>query len=121
MKIPSLGKAYQTLLKATDEEQNLIIAEKTRAYNRAHYNQRVSLNADISKRPEVLEFNRMLTQEMWNRMPELRTKMAEFRQMYPYLSISEFNTLFWSSNVELRQKMSEIRKEIAEELRNKTI
>ena len=100
----SYSPNYKTLLKASDEEGNKVIAAKTTAWNAAHpdlmykknkyaaqfcktdeYKQKLSetMKAYYMEHPENIEQKSRISKEMWERVPEIRKAMSDFIKNEP--------------------------------------
>lgn len=117
IRMPDLGKNYQALLKASDENLNKDIAEKVKAFNRLHPEKIVEHNRLLAQRPEIIQMNKELAEEMWLRMPDVREEMSKFRRDNPELSSMDFYDAFWKAHPEYKLLMSKIRKEIGAQRR----
>ena len=100
-----------------DENLNKDIAEKVKAFNRLHPEKIVEHNRLLAQRPEIIQMNKELAEEMWLRMPDVREEMSKFRRDNPELSSMDFYDAFWKAHPEYKLLMSKIRKEIGAQRR----
>lgn len=112
VRIPDLGKNYQTLLKASDEELNAQIASKTKAYNRLHYESVVRRNRDLSRQNKAL--NSFISKEAWRRLPEVRDALSEVSSR---TRGEERFGVFWQLNPKYARMYGEMKHQIAEEIK----
>ena len=117
IKLPDFNSNYQTLLRNSDPKYNAITSQKTKNYNQKHPERMITHNRILSQRPEIIEKNRDLAEKMWERMPELKLAMSEFKRKNPDISQKDFSQAFWDAHPEYKIKISEIRKEIGYERR----
>ncbi len=110
--IPDLGKNYQMLLKASDEELNAQIASKTKAYNSLHYDRVVKRNRDLSKKNKAL--NSVISKEAWKRLPDIREALSKISSK---TKGEERFSIFWQLNPEYARMYGEMKHQIAEEIR----
>lgn len=112
IRMPDLGKNYQALLKASDETLNRQIAQKVKSYNEAHPETIIAHNRMLAQSPEILQMNKDFADEMWQRMPELKEEMRNFRRDNPHIRACDFYESFWNAFPQYKKLMSDIRKEI---------
>ena len=113
-KIPDLGKNYQALLKASDEELNRQIAAKTRTYNQRHYDDVLRRNRILSEKNRSL--NSFLSRETWSRMARARELLSEISSE---TTGAERFGVFWQKYPQYAKQYGETRHIIAEEMKNK--
>lgn len=110
--MPNPGKNYLALLKSSDEVLNRSIAEKVKAFNREHPEKIIEHNRLLAQRPEIVQMNKELADEMWERMPEVKEEMSRFRRDNPHIKRADFYEAFWAAYPGYKELMSVIRKEI---------
>lgn len=118
IQMPDLGKNYQALLKASDERLNAIVSQKVKSFNQAHPERMLIHNRMLAQRPEVIQMNKELADEMWERMPELKAEMSYFRRDNPDIKREDFYAAFWEAYPQYKKLMSQVRLEIAEARRS---
>ena len=111
-RIPDLGKNYQTLLKASDEELNAVIAAKTKAYNKAHYDSVVRKNRMLSAKNK--ELNSYIAKEAWKRLPKIREVLSEVSAK---TTGEERFAVFWSDNPEFAKMYGQMKHQVAQEIK----
>ena len=116
IRIPDLGKNYQNLLKSSDDVMNNQISQKVKAYNAANPQKIIEHNRKLSSSKRCIDLNRELTLQMWDRMPELKKAMGDFRREHPKLR-DGFYQAFWDSHPEFKQEVSKVRLELAQQRR----
>lgn len=112
IQMPDFCKNYTTLLRASDEAYNGVIAAKTKAYNAAHYGAVVERNQRLAS--ENIELNRYISQEAWNRLPHIREALSEISRTVP--KENRFATL-WATYPEYAKEYAEMKSQIAAEIR----
>lgn len=112
IQMPDFGKNYTTLLRASDEAYNGIIAGKTKAYNAVHYDAVVKKNQRLSKKN--IELNRFIAQEAWDRLPHIREALSEISRTVP--KENRFATL-WQMYPEYAREYAEMKSQVAAEIR----
>ena len=111
-RIPDLGKNYQALLKASDEEMNAAIAAKTKAYNQKHYEYVLTRNRALSEQSR--ELNTLIAKEAWKRLPLIREALADVSAK---TNGSERFSVFWGKYPEFAKSYGQMKHQIAEEIK----
>ena len=117
IKFPDLTSNYQTLLKASDPKLNEVITQKTKDYNKKHPEKILEHNRMLAQRQELIQMNKELAEIMWEKMPNLKTAMSDFKRLNPDISKKDFSAAFWAAHPEFKEEMSKIRKEIGQKRR----
>lgn len=112
IQMPDFGKNYTTLLRASDEAYNGIIAAKTKAYNAMHYDAVVEKNRRLAR--ENVDLNSYISQEAWDRLPHIREALSEISRTVP--KENRFATL-WQMYPDYAKEYAEVKSQIAAEIR----
>ncbi len=108
IRMPDLGKNYQTLLQASTPEGNELISLKVKAYNFFNQNRIIAHNRKIAQDPKTKEFQRKVSKEAWNRLPHIKKALSEFSKISD--SKSRFDA-FWKKYPEFAEEFGEMKKQ----------
>ena len=114
IQMPDLGKNYQALLKASDEEGNRIIASKVKAFNSQHRDLILAHNRQIAQNARNKALNSMIAKEAWKRLSHVQDALKEFSKT---TNSEERFAEFWAQYPQYAKEFGEMKKIVSEEIK----
>ena len=114
IRMPDLGKNYQMLLKASDEEGNRVISSKVKAYNSAHRDAVIAHNRAVSSMQSVRKLNGLIAQEAWKRLPHVQEALREFSKT---TNSQDRFAAFWSKYPQFAKEFGAMKRTVALEMK----
>lgn len=114
IRMPDLGKNYQMLLKASDEQGNRVISSKVKAYNSAHRDAVIAHNRAVSSMQSVRKLNGLIAQEAWKRLPHVQEALREFSKT---TNSQDRFAAFWSKYPQFAKEFGAMKRTVALEMK----